>query len=240
MPKYRQLHTKMVDSEDIANMPDDFTRFFFVTLIIVLDSAGRAIDNPAWLRSKAFPMRSDVEIKQVSDALDWLAEHNHIIRYEVDGKKYFYCPKFLELQTGLDKEGPSVLPAPELLRSNSEPTPEKVGSSSASIQYNAINNTKQSKSIQSTENSKKSLSPSEKELKAWNMALGDLLLSGISKAHYEAWVEPLSLQSVKDGVFTAKAANEYAAGWVRNRIVPAMNNYLTAQSGHQAILEVIV
>ena len=140
MPKYRQLHTKLVDSLDVAAMPDDFTRLFYITLIVVLDSKGRAIDNPAWLRSKAFPLREDVELKQIKAAMDWFEERKLIVRYEIEGNKYFYCPSFLKLQSGLDNELRSTLPEPpqELLRSDSEVTPESLSSDSTPIQYNAI------------------------------------------------------------------------------------------------------
>jgi hypothetical protein len=45
MPTYRKLHTKIVDSYDFAEMPDDFTRVFWMLLIVTVDSEGRAIDN---------------------------------------------------------------------------------------------------------------------------------------------------------------------------------------------------
>jgi hypothetical protein len=140
MPKYRQLHTKLVDSLDVAAMPDDFTRLFYITLIVILDSEGRAIDNPAWLRSKAFPLREDVELKQINAAMDWFAKRGLIIRYKVEGNKYFYCPSFLKLQSGLNKELVSSLPEPpeEPFQNDSVPTPEPLQSDSAPMQGNTI------------------------------------------------------------------------------------------------------
>ncbi|MEN6572058.1 MAG: hypothetical protein ABFD24_09475 [Anaerolineaceae bacterium] len=145
MPKYRQLYTKIVDSYDMAAMPDDFTRLFYILLFVILDREGRGVDNPAWLRSKMYPLREDVSLDQINAAMVWIEKRGMIIRYEVDGKKYFVCPKFCDLQSGREKEAESTIPAPaqELLRNSSEPTTEKVSTYSASIQCNAINNAMQ-------------------------------------------------------------------------------------------------
>lgn len=140
MPKYRQLHTKIVDSYDFNDMPNDFIRVFWLLLIVVADSEGRSIDNPAWLRSKMFPLREDVELEDVSTAVEWLANRKMIIRYQVGGRKYFYIPTWKTYQTGTDKEAASTFPAPpELLQSNSGVTPEQVRVNT--IQYNADSNT---------------------------------------------------------------------------------------------------
>lgn len=138
MPTYRKLHTKIIDSYDFAEMPDDFTRVFWMLLIVVVDSEGRAIDNPVWLRSKMFPLRSDVEPAQIDRSLSWLDERKMIIRYLADGRGYFQVVKFKYYQTGTDREAKSVLPAPppdkqpepittEEVKSGSEPGQELQG-----------------------------------------------------------------------------------------------------------------
>ncbi len=229
MPKYRQLHTKMVDSYDIASMPDDFTRFFYLTLIVVLDSSGRAIDNPAWLRSKAFPLREDVTIEQIKQAMDHFEKNKLIVRYKVNGNGYFFCPSFLALQTGLENEMKSTLPAPtpEQLPSKSEPTPKSVGSSSPSIQYNAINNTRQYKAKQAGDVKVETpFSPDDK--KNWDHALGELY-STMNHADYDTWVKPLSLERVRDGTFTARAANRVGKEWLISRCKATMERALMAK-----------
>lgn len=143
-PKYRQLHCKIVESFSVNDMPDDFTRLFWVLLPIALDSEGRGISNPVWIRSKLFPLRMDVTDQMIGAAYLWLHEHGMINIYTVEGRTYFNIPTWHEYQTGTDKEAPSHLPAPEeaerisapgepLLQSNSRPTPELVQSNSASI-----------------------------------------------------------------------------------------------------------
>lgn len=126
MPTYRKLHTKIIDSFDFAEMPNDFTRVFWMLLIVTVDSEGRAIDNPAWLRSRMFPLREDIKFSQIEDALTWLYERKMVLRYTVGGRKYFQVVKFKEYQSGTEREAKSVLPAPQ----NYEPNQEVVKSNS--------------------------------------------------------------------------------------------------------------
>ena len=60
MPKYRALHLKIIDSFDFNEMPNDFFRVTWMLLTLIADSAGRGIDNAAWIRSKMYPLREDV------------------------------------------------------------------------------------------------------------------------------------------------------------------------------------
>lgn len=112
MPTWRKLHVKTIDSVDINAMPDDFTRLLWLMLPLVLDSKGRAIDNSAWLRSKVFPMREDVTIEQVEQAVAWYAGRCMLVRYEVDGRHYFHVPTFEKYQGKTDREAASVIPDP--------------------------------------------------------------------------------------------------------------------------------
>jgi len=130
MPTYRKLHTKILDSYDFSEMPNDFTRVFWMLLIVTLDSEGRAINNPAWLRSRMFPLRDDVTNEQITDSIDWLSRRSMVIQYEANGRSYFYVPNFKKYQSGTEKEAKSVLPAPpttqELVKTSSIPSPEEV------------------------------------------------------------------------------------------------------------------
>lgn len=124
MPKYRQLHLKILDSIDVQDMPDDFTRLSWVLLSLVVDGAGRGIDNPAWVRAKMYPLREDVTMAQIAAAMDWYTKRGMIGRYEADGRKYFYIVKWSAYQSGTEKEAKSVIPEPDLLRTYSGLTPE--------------------------------------------------------------------------------------------------------------------
>jgi hypothetical protein len=129
MPKYRQLHTKTIDSFDFNEMPDDFTRVVWLLLPLILDSEGRGINNMAWVKSKMFPSRKDIVEDQIEKSFAWFANKNRrmIVRYTIKGHDYFYIPTWKTYQSGTQKEAPSVLPAPELLQSYSRVTPEEVG-----------------------------------------------------------------------------------------------------------------
>jgi DnaD/phage-associated family protein len=127
MPKYRQLHLKTLDSFDFNEMPDDFTRVVWMLLMLILDSEGRGIYNMAWIRSKMFPIRQDVKIDELQAAFDWLKNRAMIKVYQVDGREYFYIPKWKNYQSGTKKEAESLLPVPpELLRSSSGVNKEEV------------------------------------------------------------------------------------------------------------------
>ena len=140
MPKYRQLHLKILDSEDFNDMPDDFTRLCWVLLPLIVDSEGRGKFLVNWIRSKMFPLRDDITADQISNAFKWFILRRLVIDYiGGDGGYYFYIANFKKYQTGSDKEGKSYIPAPpitfqgmtvatpELLQSNSEVTPEFSG-----------------------------------------------------------------------------------------------------------------
>ena len=241
MPKYRQLHTKLVDSQDIADMPDDFTRLLYLTFIVILDSGGKAIDNPAWIRSKAFPLREDVTLEQIKTAMDWYEQRGQIVRYEIGGKKYFICPKFIELQSGLEKELKSNIPNPpaESLRSNSGITLESLRSQSVSIQCNAI----QDNSIQIQDNDAANFEKvpvSNAEEKAWNMALGELLKSGIPKNDFDTWIKPLVLAGVNNNVIHVQAANNYGAELVKSRYGKTLSGYVSGYFGRPVEIAISV
>lgn len=110
MPQWRKLHVKTIDSVDVNEMPDDFHRLTWVMLPLVLDSAGRAIDNSAWLRSKLYPMRQDVTGEQVEAVVAWCAARGMLERYEVGDRKFFHVPTFEKYQGKTDREAISVIP----------------------------------------------------------------------------------------------------------------------------------
>lgn len=134
MPKYRQLHLKILDSIDVNDMPDDFTRLSWVLLSLVVDGAGRGIDNPAWVRSKMYPLREDVTLQQIEKAMEWYASRQMIGRYRDNERRYFYIVKWTLYQSGTEKEAKSTIPTPDLLQSNSGPTPDLLRVNT--IQYN--------------------------------------------------------------------------------------------------------
>jgi hypothetical protein len=133
MPKYREIHTKITQSFDFNEMPDDFTRLLWVMLPLCADREGRGIFNGAWLRSHLFPLNDQLPAQKIMDAMQWFANRKDkmIEVYEVDGRQYFEICKFKEYQKGFEKEAPSELPpnpnsSPVLpqVQTNSRPTPD--------------------------------------------------------------------------------------------------------------------
>jgi len=112
MPTWRKLHVKVCESGDIADMPDDFTRLMWVLLPTQLCREGRGIDNPSWVRSRVFPLREDVTLKMVTQALDWFVGRGMIVRYQVADRAYFWVPTFDHYQGRRPKEAASEYPPP--------------------------------------------------------------------------------------------------------------------------------
>lgn len=135
MPRYRKLHTKTVESLDLNDMPDDFHRLFWVLLPLALCREGRGLDNPAWLKSNLFPLRTDIGQEDITTAFAWFTEREMIITYTAKGRGYFYVPTFHKYQGNTRKEAESNYPpppdsAPTDSTDNPGPSPELVGTSS--------------------------------------------------------------------------------------------------------------
>lgn len=208
MPTYRKLHTKIIDSYDFNEMPNDFTRVFWLLLTVTSDSEGRSIDNPAWLRSKMFPLREDVKNAQINDAVEWLASHKMIVRYEVNGRNYFYIPTWKTYQTGTEKEAKSNLPTPDLLQSNSRVSQEKVdAAASASV------------SVSVSEYASDTVNVSERP--------------NIYKV-YENEIGMLT-PTIADNL--EEAEKEYPAGWVEDALKEAAKNNKRSWAYAHAILK---
>jgi len=132
MPQWRKLHAKIVESEDVNDMPDDFTRFTWTLMPIALDCDGRAQDDASLIRSKLHPKRRDVSLEMIETAMCWYAERGMIIRYEVNGRHYFYVPTFGLYQGKTDREAASVIPEPTARRRRPAPTTRPVSPQSQS------------------------------------------------------------------------------------------------------------
>ena len=142
MPRYRKLHVKTVESLDLNEMPDDLTRLMWVLLPLALCREGRGLHSGAWLKSKLFPLREDINSELVWSKFQWFIGRGMVIPYEIEGRSYFYVPTFHKYQGNTVKEAESDYPAPpesrptesgeqaESLQTYSRPTPELVQSKS--------------------------------------------------------------------------------------------------------------
>ena len=233
MAQYRALHTKITQSFDFNEMPDDFTRLMWALMPLALDSEGRGIFNSSWLRSKLFPLREDVTAKQIMAAMEWMIGRGMIVPYEVEGRQYFYSPTFKSYQRGLEREAASVLPSPELVESRSGVGQELVTSNSCS------NGTELNKTQTELKESEPEFSNSvpESAIKAWNFAIGDLQQQ-IPKHVFETYVANLRLERVENKTFIVRAINKPTAELVVKRYGAVLNGSIQGHYGSPTKLEV--
>ena len=110
MTTYRKTYTKILESEDINDMPDDFTRLTWTWLPLIVDREGRSLDDLVYIRSKLYPRREDVTTAMISAAMQWFADHEMIRRYIARNKHYFYIINFLKYQGDTRRESASIYP----------------------------------------------------------------------------------------------------------------------------------
>ena len=128
MPTWRKLYTKTVESFDVNDMPDDFTRLLWVLLPTKLCQFGRGPASPAWVRSNIFPMREDVTLDMISGAMNWYAQRGMIQNYEVNGREYFHIPTWRAYQGDTTREADSIYPAPPSVQATApDPPPTAPG-----------------------------------------------------------------------------------------------------------------
>lgn len=120
MPQWRKLHTKITESWDVNDMPNDFYRLLWLLLPLALDREGIGVDNPGWIKSKTMPLRDDISGQEIDTAMTWYEDRGMLIRYQVDDRPYFYVPTFQKYQGNTSREAESIFPLPpdELMSSS--------------------------------------------------------------------------------------------------------------------------
>lgn len=84
------------------------------------------------------------------------------------------------------------------------------------------------------------LHPSNDEIKIWNMVVGDLQSSGLSKADYDSYFKDLELIGEKNGLFTLKAINKFIAKLILARYGELLNQRLNGFLGSPTSINIIV
>lgn len=105
----RIIKESLCESEKIASLTD-FEFRLWVTLLVLVDDAGRGDARPAIIKGRGFPLRSGTTEKNIGEALHSLACKGCIDLYEIDGRSYFYFPTWGKHQR-LDRAKPKF-PAP--------------------------------------------------------------------------------------------------------------------------------
>ena len=109
MPQWRKFHTKTTDSMDFNDMPDDFTRLMWCLLPLKCCREGRGIDMPQWIKAQLFPLRSDVALEQIENAMRQYHELGMIERYCVNGRPYYEIVNW-HIYQSTDREAKSPYP----------------------------------------------------------------------------------------------------------------------------------
>ena len=104
----RSLKPSLFKNELLA-VADPLHTVVFSGLWCLADREGRLEDRPARIHFDVNPGRP---FDGTCRALDWLAQHGFIVRYEADGKRLIQVVNFAKHQNPHCKEAPSTLPAP--------------------------------------------------------------------------------------------------------------------------------
>lgn len=97
MGRIRSVKPDICQHEVMATLTDAAERTF-VRLWTHADDDGRGIDNVKLIKAAIYPL-NDEKTEDVIDALlDELAGRGFLVRYEVDGRRYFQIPNFTDHQ----------------------------------------------------------------------------------------------------------------------------------------------
>lgn len=108
------------DSIDSLNW---FQEVLFYRLIVSCDDYGRFDGRTSVIKNRLFPLKEDLTLKAVSEAIRKLVSAGLVVLYEVDGKPYLYLPTWTAHQNVRAKR--SKYPDPETVCGNANPSASK-------------------------------------------------------------------------------------------------------------------
>jgi hypothetical protein len=210
----RIIKQSLCESETIAKL-SDFEFRLWISLIVLVDDAGRGDARPAIIKGKAFPLRSRVTEKDIVDALHGLAAKGCVSLYESDGKPYFWFPTWGQHQR-LDRAKPKY-PEPPMIDN-----PPQVA---ADCGLNTNTNTKYIKRKESIERKEKAPEVSEDMLGGFSGELREAVDDWLKyKAERRQAYKETGLKSVLTQI--SKNAKLYGDAAVTDVIRQSMaNNY---------------
>lgn len=110
MARIRSLKPGFCTSEDIAQLTIP-CRLHFAMLWTYADDEGRGADNPRLIKGALWPLDDHIDHDAINAFHDELEQAQRIVRYEVDGRRYFQINDFTKHQHPT-RPVKSVLPAP--------------------------------------------------------------------------------------------------------------------------------
>lgn len=100
-----------IRTSDSINELNWFEECLFYRLIVSCDDFGRFDGRPAIIKGSCFPLKENVTVKTIKDALNKLATAGLVNLYMVDGKPYLSLPTWEQHQTIRAKK--SKYPSPD-------------------------------------------------------------------------------------------------------------------------------
>lgn len=110
MARIRSIKPEFCTSEAIAVLSIP-CRLHFAMLWTHADDFGRGADNARLIKAALWPLDDDVDVDQIEAWQDELADSGRLIRYEVEGRRYFQVVNWAEHQHP-QKPKPSAIPEP--------------------------------------------------------------------------------------------------------------------------------
>lgn len=110
MGKIRSIHPEACESEKLTALSDGAERTLW-RLGTQSDDEGRGLDNPKLLAAKLYPLDDRKDADTIDAHLWELSDAGMVVRYEVDGKRYYEVHDFTDWQKPRHFT-PSKLPPP--------------------------------------------------------------------------------------------------------------------------------
>lgn len=109
MARIRSVRPEFFTSLDVAALSHR-ARLTWIGLWCYADDDGRGKDDARLVKAAVWPLDDDVTVDDVESDLAELADRGRLIRYEIDGARYFEIPNFKKFQRP-NRPTPSTLPA---------------------------------------------------------------------------------------------------------------------------------
>lgn len=108
MSRIRTIKPDAFRSDSLSTVPREM-RWTFAGLWTYADDAGRGRDDVRLIKADLYPLDDSVSLAVLGADLGRLAGIGSVCRYEVDDRKYFHMPAWLEHQR-INRPTPSKLP----------------------------------------------------------------------------------------------------------------------------------
>lgn len=110
MARIRTIKPGFFRSDDVS-MLSYRARLTWIGLWTYVDDEGRGRDDARIIKGDIWTLEDDVTWREVEEDLTELSRSGHVVRYEVDGRRFLAIPKWLEHQV-ISRASKSKFPSP--------------------------------------------------------------------------------------------------------------------------------